>query len=456
VVRRLRDLGRFGTWALGVALVCLTWGVAFVSPSGAAVSEPRVSCRVELDRGVLPAVGTQKVVVKVSLDAPRIKDSLRPPVNLAIVLDRSGSMAGVKLEKAKAAAMEALRRLSGRDMFSVVVYDHNVETIVPAQSATNAAWIEDRIRAIQPGGRTALFGGVSQGAAEIRKNMYRKFVHRIILLSDGLANVGPSTPEDLERLGAALIKEDISVTTVGVGTDYNEDLMTRLSQKSDGHAYFVESGADLPRIFSAELGDVLNVVAKKLTVIVEFPKDVRPISIIGREGRIRGQAAELSLNQLYGGQEKYVLLEAEVPAGSSGQNREIATARVTYESPFTQKSETSMGAVSARFSEDESEVQKSANVGVQREYQLNLNVKAQENAIALSDKGRTTDAVDTLRESARRMRDKAVQYGDRELSKKAEETEQQAIRIEQEGMSNKSRKVLRTDSYQLKNQQLSR
>ena len=76
--------------------------------------------------------------------------------------------------------------------------------------------------------------------------MESEYVHRIILLSDGQANVGPSSPGDLGRLGAALLKEGISVTTIGVGTNYNEDLMARLSQKSDGNTYFAEAERDLP------------------------------------------------------------------------------------------------------------------------------------------------------------------------------------------------------------------
>ena len=155
----------------------------------------------------------------------------------------------------------------------------------------------------------------------------KKYVHRIILLSDGLANVGPSSPEDLGRLGAALIKENISVTTVGVGTDYNEDLMARLSQNSDGNTYFVESSGDLPRIFAAELGDVLSIVAKKVNLTIECPSGVRPIAIIGRDGRIKGQSVELYLNQLYGGQEKYALLKVEVPKAESGKEMEIAVAK---------------------------------------------------------------------------------------------------------------------------------
>lgn len=93
--------------------------------------------------------------------------------------------------------------------------------------------------------------------------------------------------------GAALIKEGISVTTIGVGTDYNEDLMTRLSQRSDGNSYFVESSPDLPQIFRTELGDVLSVVARKVKVMIKCPDGVRPLNIIGREGRIREHSAEL-------------------------------------------------------------------------------------------------------------------------------------------------------------------
>jgi len=287
--------------------------LSIVVQAGAGVSESGVKCRVEIDRAILPVGGVQRAVVKITLDAPPPPEkSMRPAVNLAIVLDRSGSMAGQKLERAKDAAIEALRHLGPMDMFSVVVYDHNVSTVVSAQHAKNIEWIEGRIKQIRSGGNTALFGGVSQGAAEVRKNLDGNYVHRIILLSDGIANVGPSSPEDLGRLGAALIKEDISVTTVGVGTDYNEDLMTSLSQNSDGNTYFVESSRDLSRIFTAEIGDVLSVVAKKVNIIIELPNGVKPLNIIGREGRIKGRMVELSLNQLYGSQKKYALIEVEI------------------------------------------------------------------------------------------------------------------------------------------------
>ncbi|MDL1985373.1 MAG: VWA domain-containing protein [Deltaproteobacteria bacterium] len=439
---------------LFIFLGCLCLLFCCDIPLSMAGIDSLVKCRVETDRRLLPADETQNIIVKVTLDALKPAETTsRPAVNLAIVLDRSGSMTGQKLEKAKKAAIEALRRLGKQDIFSVIIYDHNVETIVPAQPAHNTEWIEAKIRQIQAGGNTALFGGVSQGASEIRKNIGGEYVHRIILLSDGIANVGPSTPEDLGRLGAALIKEAISVTTVGVGTDYNEDLMARLSQNSDGNSYFVESSRDLPRIFAAELGDVLNVVAKKVHVIIECPEGITPVKIIGRDGRIKGRSVELSMNQLYGGQEKYALVEIQLRGGKNGQEMEIAKARVSYDNPFTLKRETASGLVRAQFSDDFKKIEKSTNVEVKREYELNRNALEQERAIGFSDKGQIPSAVQTLKSSAEKLKDFGMKYDDREVLDEAAEMEAQAERLEAEGMTQKSRKELRTKSYQIKNQQ---
>ncbi|MCK5100270.1 MAG: VWA domain-containing protein, partial [Desulfobacteraceae bacterium] len=333
--------------------------------------------------------------------------------------------------------------------------DTNVHTIVPAQHATSLNGIIRTIRQINAGGSTALFGGVSQGAAEIRKNIENDYIHRIVLLSDGLANVGPRMPEDLGRLGAALLKENISVTTVGVGVDYNEDLMARLAQRSDGNTYFVESGFDLPRIFAAELGDVLNVVAKQVKVTITLPQNVRPVNIIGREGRIKGRKIELSMNQLYGDQEKYALVEVNLPKSIAGSKIKIAQVEVRYENPFNKKQETSRGTSYASFSSDLDKVAKSSNLDVIREYQLNLNALAQEKAIELSDKGKKKEAVRELKQSAVKLKQIGNLYNDDELLKEADALEVQAEMIEAQGMSKKSRKILRTQSYQMKNQQLS-
>ncbi|MCP3901224.1 MAG: VWA domain-containing protein [Desulfobacteraceae bacterium] len=439
---------------LSLAVIIVITLVFTAGTSMSKTYDKKVMLRVETEKSVLFAGPSQEVVLKVTLDAPSVPSSVeRPPVNLSVVLDKSGSMGGEKMEYAKAAAIEAVQRLGASDVFSLVVYDSNVRTIIPAQKVRNIDHIIGKIQRIYPAGSTALFGGVSQGASEIRKHIGSEYVHRIILLSDGLANVGPESPAELGRLGAALIKENISVTTIGVGYDYNEDLMTRLSQKSDGNSYFVEASSVLPQIFASELGDVLNVVAKKVKVTITMPKGVEPISIIGREGRIKDRTVALSMNQLYGEQEKYALVKVKIPKSRTGSSMEIAKAEVHYENPFNKKTEVVYGKSVARFSKDYKVVKKSTNVDVVREYQRNLNALEQEKAISLSDKGRKKEAAQALKASAVKMKSVAKEYNDEVLLKEARDMEVQADVLEQEGMDKKMRKVLRTKSYQMKNQQ---
>ena len=439
---------------MAMASISLIIAGLFVDPVAAKTTDGKVQCRVELDRDVLPADIRRTAILKVTLDAPPSPiQAKRPAVNLAIVLDRSGSMSGQKLSKAKDGAITALRRLSGGDIFSLVAYDHLVDTIVPAGWVQYSESIEAQIRNIRPSGNTALFGGVSQGASEVRKHEHEDYVHRVILLSDGLANVGPNATEDLGRLGAALIKERISVTTVGVGTDYNEDLMARLSQNSDGNTYFAETSEDLPRIFAHELGGVLNVVAQEVQVTLRLADNVRPIRIIGRDGRIRGRSVEFNLNQLYGDQEKYALVEVEIAGGRDGESIEIAYAETTYYNPFTHWQATSSDRLMARFTHNRQMVEQSVNEDVHREYELNMNAIAQEEAIVLSDEGRKDEAVDALRKSAQRLKTSGKKLKDAGLLKKAEQIEAQAVQIESKGMTKRARKVLRTESYQMKQQQ---
>jgi Ca-activated chloride channel homolog len=438
-------------------LFAVTMMTVMVFTAGTGLSKihnNKVICKVETEKSVLFAGPSQEVVIKVTLDAPMVPSSMdRPPVNLSVVLDKSGSMGGEKIRQAKAAAIEAVKRLGSSDIFSLVVYDSNVHTIIPAQNVRDINRIIAKIKRINAAGSTALFGGVSQAASEIRKYIGSEHVHRIILLSDGLANVGPGSPAELGRLGAALIKENISVTTIGVGCDYNEDLMTRLSQKSDGNSYFVETGSELPGIFAAELGDVLNVVAKKVKVEVSMPEGVEPVEIIGREGRIKDKKVELSMNQLYGEQEKYALVKVRIPESKAGSTMNIAKAKVSYVDPFNKRKEVVYGKSVAKFSKDTEVVKKSTNVKVVRDYYRNLNALEQEKAISLSDKGKKKEAVQALKASAVKMKSIAEEYDDEVLLEEAEDMEQQAEVIETEGMNKKMRKVLRTKSYQLKNQQ---
>lgn len=422
------------------------------------VSGREVKCLIEVDRAVLPAGTKSSAVIKITLEAPEAPpESERTPVNLCIVLDRSGSMRGSKIEYAREAAIEAIRRLHPQDIVSLVTYDSQIETVIPAQHPHNIEWMEEQIRRITPRGMTALFGGVSQGAAELRKNIEGNYVHRMILLSDGIANVGPSQPMDLARLGASLQKEHIQVTTVGVGMDYNEDLMTRLADQGGGNVHFVEHSNDLPRILTAELGEAQRVVARKVVIELTLPEGVQPVRIIGRDGRISANRIEVPMHQLQGGHSRYALVEVQVPSQAPETTLELARARAVYEDIASRKQVTTgEEQVAVSFSAESTAVEASLNRKVQVEYMHNVLALTQEEAIRLSDEGRPAEAAVRLRDTAQEYYRVGADMQDADMMRRAKEIEVQADTIQERGLDNRSRKSFRADSYQIMRQQETR
>ena len=420
-------------------------------------AEQTIRLHIDVDRGVLPAGSVERAVVKIGLDCLRMPPrELRPPVNLALVIDRSGSMGGDKIAHAREAALELVSRLAPDDVISLIAFDTSVQTLVHAQRVGDARNLQSAICSIEAGGNTALYGGVVSGAAEVRRHIEdNRYVNRVILLSDGLANVGPGSPEELGRLGNSLMKEGISVTTIGLGLGFNEDLMTRLAQRSDGNTYFVENSSDLPGIFSRELGDVLNVVARRVVIEVVFPEGVRPVNFVGREGFIHGQKAELTLNQLYGGQEKFALIEVEVASDEAGAEREIASATVRYEDAFTQRSASVTARRNVSFSSEHRVVVASADHKVQADYASNLLAVAKDEAIKLVDDGKKSEAAALLRQRSAELKEMGETYRNTAVAASAAAAAPEAARLERDGLDNAQRKSYRTDAQQVKNQQSS-
>ena len=431
------------------AFALAAFAAAVLGPASA-----EVSCRVEPDYSVRLADKAGEAYVKVTLAADKVSASSRPSVNLAIVLDRSGSMHGDKIVKAREAACEAIRRLDAKDIVSVVAYDNRSEVIVPAQHVTEKEALIARVNAIEPRGSTALFDGVTAGAAELRKFRGRCEISRVLLLSDGQANVGPSSAEELGRCGALLMKEGIAVSTVGLGVDYNEDLMTRLSQKSDGNSYFVEKSDDLPRVFASELGDVLSVAATKVALKVKFGVGFTPVALIGRDGRILDGVVTIDLNQLYGGQEKYVIVKCDAAPGSVGSAREIANAEVSYVDPKDEGRKTVTGVGTVTYSADPAAVAASVNKSVVRERALNENALRTEEALRLADRGEFEAAEALMRCNYSNSKETQNVIG-RDAALEADADMQMSFSgtMNSAGYSRSARKGMKTKSFQMMNQQ---
>jgi Ca-activated chloride channel homolog len=436
--------------------------------SAALVSSPQaaeVKLDAELGHSVLSTSDPGSVYLRLSLKSLAAAHRERKThINAAIVIDRSGSMQGDRIAAAKEGARVALERLSSDDTVALVAYNQNVDVLSPAAPLGGS---RDRLkRAIDKlfaDGTTALYDGVKEGGRQVEEFLSDNNVNRVVLLSDGLANVGPSSPSELARLGRQLASRGITVSTIGLGLDYNEDLMERLAAASDGNHVFVERPSDLAEIFDREFGDALSVSARDITITIECKLGFKPIRILGRDGTIDGDRITLKLNQLQSENERYVVVELKAPDGHSEGAADVADVRVDYvDLDKDGAPERAEARPSVRFSKTEKDVEGGINKAVMSQVTAQIATETSEKAVELRDKGDIKGARKVLEDNAAYIKDAYEKYSSgaapaptasigtlNELEKQSREA---AANLDADNW-NRTRKAMRYDQHKAKVQQ---
>ena len=288
---------------------------------------------IQTDRALIPAGSVSERYLTVTITAPtRERKSDRPPVSVALVLDRSGSMGGRKIEMARTAVKHAIQVLNERDKLALVCYDDQIEALLATTAATPEAkaLALSRLRAIDARGSTDLCGGWLQGAGQLQPLATPDTISRVLLLSDGLANRGETNPDALAGHAADLRAKSITTYTFGLGADFDESLMSRLARDGGGNFYFIEQPAQIADFFTSELGETLDIVARDARLIVggsdaiqvrclnDFPGGTkRPAAGGDREAHIR-------LGDLVSGQQVTLVVAVRCPALALGQRAVIS------------------------------------------------------------------------------------------------------------------------------------
>ena len=397
---------------------------------------------------------TRTIYLRIGLEGVALDEGVRrTPVNVAVVIDKSGSMqADGKMEKAREGAAMALGRLSAEDIASVVAYNHEVDVLLPATKLTHQGEIQRAIDNLYAGGNTALYAGTEQGLREVLKFADRDHVNRVILISDGLANVGPSEPDDVAVLGRKAAERGISITTIGLGLGYNEDLMSKLAFSSDGNHAFVANAGDLVDIFNKEFGDVLSVVAQELIIEIECRQGFKPIRVLGREAEISNGRITARLNQLYGRQQKYMVVELEVPEDVAAGDLDVADVKVRYSSAVGAKEEEVSSRVAVKVTDRDDEAEASLNKKVMTDVTTQIATEKNEEAVKLRDAGDADGAVEILKKNSEYLRAQARKLESKELDSLGAENDAQAAGVAS-GEWNATRKAMKAKQHKDKVQQ---
>ena len=256
------------------------------------------------------------------------------PVNLSIVLDRSGSMQGQRMENAIAAASGMIRRLREGDTVSVVGYNTSTQVFLPPTriDAGNREAALGSLRGIDAQGNTCVSCGIETAMDLLARapGSATGSVQRILLLSDGEANTGVRDVDGFRRLGDRARGMETAVSSIGVDVDYNERVLFALSQSSNGRHYFVDDPSGLPRIFDDELQSLVTTVASNASVEIDLSPGVTVQQVFDRSFEQRGDRVTVPFGAFSAGDEKTVLLRLRIPAGEAGR-RPIAEVHMRYQ-----------------------------------------------------------------------------------------------------------------------------
>ena len=268
-----------------------------------------------LDLDIVAVEAEDEVSVLLELTAPEADSAhTRAPAALEIVLDRSGSMSGDRLEAAKGAIDALIDRLDPTDSFGLVVFDDEVQVAVPAGPLTNKEGVRQLVRGIYPGGMTNLSGGLMRGLQEVRR-VQGEGSATVVLLSDGHANHGVTAADDLERIAAGGRAKGVTTSTVGMGLDYDEALLAALSKGGAGNAHFAEEADAAGAAVASEVDGLLEQVAQACSLTVRPTGAVDAVHLfndlpaVGIEGGFM-----VELGDFHSGEERKLLLTIDVPA----------------------------------------------------------------------------------------------------------------------------------------------
>jgi Ca-activated chloride channel homolog len=304
------------------------------TPTAAAAAGQRIAVAVEMVQDKVLQGGEGKVAAALSLTAaalPALTDPPEPATDLVIVMDRSGSMGGRKLSDARRAVLGLLDRLGPDDRLALVSYANGVLTHLPLMpmNRANRRQMAAAVEALRAGGGTNLGAGLEQGIQLLRHAPAGGRQRKVILISDGLANQGVTDPQALGRMASAAVENRFSISTVGVGLDFNEVLMTAIADRGAGLYHFLEDPRTFARVFETELQATRRVAAADVAVGLALAPGVRLVDAGGYPIAVDGAEATIHPGDLLSGQQRTLYLTFQVPT-ETPQEITLGRARVQY------------------------------------------------------------------------------------------------------------------------------
>ena len=285
-----------------------------------------------LNRKYIPPTTEQKLFLKIEI-APTETTSKSFPLTVCLLIDKSGSMAGKKLRNAKEGAIKLVNQLDSNDYCGVVAFEKEVDVVVPGKYVEDTSFFETKIQKIKWGGLTELYRGLETAFEVLRGQLQqddteRETVKRIILLSDGYPTDN-KTESEYRSLARFMREIGISITALGIGKDYNENLLSAIAEESGGMWYHITAPGRIPDVFSSELSNMRTVVFSRPELVLQLSQGVELVDICKSRPdvhritnvTVEGTTYRVPLMDMRAGERQTIVARIAVPPRPEGEWR---------------------------------------------------------------------------------------------------------------------------------------
>lgn len=293
----------------------------------------------------------------------------RLPLNVSLVIDRSGSMEGEPLEYVKRACAYVVDLLEPADVLSIVTFSEKAEVLMPARRVVNKALVKEHITRLEPGTTTNIFDAVAAGAGQVASVPHAGYVNRVLLFTDGEATAGQKDFNSIIGLVAEQKGRGITTTALGFGPEYNEELLAGIARRSGGNYYYITRPDHIPEVFRRELESLMTIVARNLRLRMHLSKWVQVRQAYGKQAVMGARTADVVLPDLERGSAASALWEMAFDPRPAGTYR-IARAELTYDDSATGRTETLVGDAVINFTADRQLVEANENPIVRQEIEV--------------------------------------------------------------------------------------
>jgi len=380
-------------------------------------------------------------IIEVEITAPQAGSAgKRSPLNLGLVLDRSGSMSGAKIDQAKQTLKRIVEQMAADDVVSVVAFDDAVRTVasgIVLNPGSRQELLRD-IDSIHPGGSTNLTDGWLTGCDCVVKVPANGYVRRTLLVSDGLANVGITNHDEIFSHAAALFERGIPTSTFGVGEGFDEHLLEGMANRGGGNFAFIESASAIDQVLQQEFKDLMTVTARNVQVEIILPPGTD--ATLPGEWKMEKKEGKLvvSLSDLPANRVTNLFLNLLTPPGD-GQL--VLSTVVTYEDEEGKKCN-AIGELMLQYAAQAKVESAKNDADLVTRYSAVETGQRMNEALKLERAGRRHEAQQLMRQTL-------AEYGPNMPAPTRERYSDVADRIDR-GLLEPERKFLHSDSYQLK------